>query len=152
MLYENILLHGYTVTPATTKKTLSFKGAQSCDCVKTVHNYSKSINVLQKNMLLFDVDDTFQFQSVLLSVLVTQMPTSHAHTLLPNKFPLLESSIQTGMAAPAGFSSSSFRALLLLVSHFLCFYLPRLSFPLSFCPLLLLLCHFLPLWSKKGGP
>lgn len=80
------------------------------------------------------------------------MHTSHAHTTLPNKFPLLESSIRTNTAAPAGFSSSSFRGLLLLVSHFLCFYLPRLSFPLSFCPLLLLLCHFLPLWSKKGGP
>lgn len=83
-------------------------------------------------MLVFYVDHTFQFQSVLLSVIVIQMHTSHAHTTLPNKFPLLESSIRISTAAPAGFSSSSFRGLLLLVSHFLCFYLPRLSFPLSF--------------------
>lgn len=31
-------------------------------------------------MLVFYVDHTFQFQSVLLSVIVIQMHTSHAHT------------------------------------------------------------------------
>lgn len=74
------------------------------------------------------------------------------HTPAPERFPLSESSVQTSTTSPAGVSSSSLHSLLLLVSHFLCFCLPRLSFPLSFCPLLLLLCHFLPLWSKKGRP
>lgn len=70
----------------------------------------------------------------------------------PNLFPLPESSVQTSTTAPVGVSSSSLHSLLLLVSHILCFCLPRHSFPLSHCLFFLLLCHFLPLWFKKGPP
>ena len=87
--------------------------------------------------------------SVLLIFIVIQTHSSHAHSEAPNKFHPPESSIQTSTTTPAGFSLYS---LLRVVFHFLCFSPPRLSFPLSFCLLLLLLCHFLPLWSKKERP
>lgn len=102
-------------------------------------------------MLVFYVDHTFQFQSVLLSVIVIQMHTSHAHSTLPNKFPLLESSIEQTrqhlLGSPPAHSVVSYSSSPTF-SVSTCRDLVFLFLSVRSCFYCAIFCHFGP---RKGG-